>query len=145
MPKDYVPYVLIHVCNYVLYSQTAVGTGGNSERDSSLRWFSSRSILSNQCCGSASRWCGSGSYHLLFSRFGTSNSPKWPSKASTFSLRCGSGSCFFTLVRIRIQLPKIIRIHADPDPQYWNKCQIRAKKFSYFCRKLVVIGQAVFI
>ncbi len=87
-----------------------------------------RSLKLNQCCGSASRWfgsgycfslwcgsryfllmrygsesdscvstkCGSGSrsYHSPFPRFVRSNTPKWPSKASTFSLWCGSGSCF---------------------------------------------------
>ncbi len=65
-------------------------------------------------CGSGSgscfsTWCGSvsylslwwifGSYHSLFSRFGSSNAPKWPSYASlwcgsrsSFPLLCGSGS-----------------------------------------------------
>jgi hypothetical protein len=64
-----------------------------------------------------------------FSRSGPSNDPKWPSKASTFSLWCGSGSYFSILMRIQIQptssmriqiqLPKMIRIHADQDPQHW--------------------------
>ncbi len=47
-------------------------------------------------CGSVSYlsiWCGSGSYHPLLSRFGPSNSLKWP-LCYTFSLWCGSGSCF---------------------------------------------------
>ncbi len=77
-----------------------------------------------QCSGFASLWCGfvsyrsvwcgSGSYHSFCSRFGPSNAPKWPSKASTFSLSCRSGSrscCSLLMrVRIRIQLSTSIRI-----------------------------------
>ncbi len=86
---------------------------------------------SEQCSGSASRWCGSGSYLSIWlwiqilplsystSRFWASNAPKWPSKASTFSLWCGSGwdpafhfdaVLLSTSMRIRIQLPKMMRI-----------------------------------
>jgi hypothetical protein len=35
------------------------------------------------------------------------------------------GIQLFTLTRIRIQLPKMMRIHADPDPQhrFWSRIQ----------------------
>ncbi len=53
-----------------------------------------------------SLWCGSRSDHF----FGTSSAPKWPSKASTFSLWFRNRILLFTLMRIRIQLPKMMRI-----------------------------------
>ncbi len=70
-------------------------------------------------------WCGSrsgsyhtiwsGSYYSLFPRFGPSNAPKLPSKASTFSLLCWSGSSFLKWsgsMRIRIHNTIFkIRIH----------------------------------
>ncbi len=47
------------------------------------------------------------------SPFRPSNAPKRPSNDSTFTLWCG--------IRIRIQLPQMMRIHADPDPQHWKQ------------------------
>ncbi len=86
-----------------------------------------------QFCGSPSLWCRSesGSYlsfwcrilpfnlmririlQLIFPQlFGPSNAPKWPSKALTVSLwrRLGCGYGCFTLMRIRIQLSKMMRV-----------------------------------
>jgi hypothetical protein len=55
--------------------------------------------------------CGSGSYHSLFPRFRSSNAPKWPSKASTFSFWRGSGSGF----HFDADLDPAFHFDADPD------------------------------
>jgi hypothetical protein len=87
-------------------------------------------------CGSRSGsylsiWCGSESrsYHSLFRRFGPSNAPKWPLRLPSFTFMRIRILVFplmlirilpFTLMRIRIwvQIPKMMRIHADPDPHH---------------------------
>ncbi len=105
-----------------------------------------------KCYGSASLWSGSGSYLSLwcgsrsylsilarilvlphtFPQIWTSSAPKWPSKASTFSLWCSrSGSCFhlaadpdpafhFYVDPDPDPAPKTMRIHLCPDPQHWG-------------------------
>ncbi len=82
-----------------------------------------------KCCGSASRWCGSGSYfslwcgsgsyfllwcgsrsyQLVFTILGTSIAPNEP-----FSLCLQIRTQLYTLMRIRIQLPKIMRVRIRP-------------------------------
>ncbi len=54
----------------------------------------------------------------------SSTSPFWVFEVLEFRLSCGSGSSFHSSairIWIGIQLPNIMRIKADPDPQHWNK------------------------